>query len=152
MYMLLFLIDSFTCIYKYISGLSFWTFFIFLYFGCFLLNIAWPSLNLWPQDPWSSALAQLRHYWPVVFPWVLISTFGLQLSTFLAIFLFLMVGKGGFISLKGLLPATVRQFGGCSACAAPAAAAASCARLVLPWPAAPTPLLLEALHHRRLSY
>jgi hypothetical protein len=52
MYMLLFLIDSFTCIYKYISGLSFWTFFIFLYFGCFLLNIAWPSLNLWPQDPW----------------------------------------------------------------------------------------------------
>ena len=116
---------------EYQSGLSFWTFFIFLDFCCFLLNIAWPSLNLWLQeDPWEQR-SWLRHYWPVVFPWVFISTFGLQLSTLLCEFFFWMVGKGGLISLKGSAPCHCQAFwrllglrGSCGCCGAPAAALA----------------------------
>ena len=74
---------------------------------------------------------------------------GCSFQPFFASFFFGWWGRVDSFRWRVLLPATVRHFGGCSACAAPAAAAA---RLLLPWPAAPAPLLLEALHHRRLSY
>ena len=119
-----------------ISGFSFWTFFCFFcILGASCLTSPghrWTS-NL--KIPGSSALAQLRRHWSVVFPGMLISTFGLQLPTFLREFFLGRVGKGGFLSLKSFasclcraIPATVKYFAGYSACAAavapPAPAAA----------------------------
>ena len=71
---------------------------------------------------------------------MLISTFGLQLPTFLCEFFLGRVGKGGFLSLKSFasclstaIPATVKYFAGYSACAASVAPPSSCGSSCSSW-------------------
>ena len=129
------------------TGLSFWTFFIFLIFVASCLTSPGHRSTLTSRRSLGAALlieALLAGRFSLSVHFNLwVAAFNPSLRVF-----FWMVGKGGLISLKGSAPCHCQAFwrllglrGSCGCCGAPAAALAcsSCA------------LLLEALHHRRLS-